>query len=218
MNRCVVFDFDGVIINSHEVQKLALKTAYESFYKHSDPPYDAFFRHSGNSLENIFKQLELTQDMIDIYKRTSEKNIDLIKMNNGFTDLLKRIKTSDTKLALCTGKDRPRTLKILQKFNINHYFDIIVSSDDVSRPKPDAECLRLIMNELSVSENNMIMIGDSINDIFCAKNAKVVSIAVTWGDVGESDLKNQDPSVLVHTLRQLCIELENRNYISKVTS
>ena len=74
----IIFDFDGVIINSHDVQIKALTESFKAICGAGVPPYDDFFRHSGDSLKNIFMQLGLPLDMVPIYQMVSKENIDLI--------------------------------------------------------------------------------------------------------------------------------------------
>ena len=198
-----IYDFDGVIINSHLVQEKALEESYKMVGLQGNPPYDAFFRLSGNSLSNIFKHLDLPQEMVPIYRKISRENIDLITLHQGMEEVLKQIKQSGFGCSLCTGKDRYRTLEILQYFHLEKYFDRIVCSDDVEHPKPHPESLLKIMKELNWSANSTCMIGDGVNDILAAKNAGISSIAVTWGDVSENILAEQEPSILVRNSAEL---------------
>lgn len=203
MFKNIIFDFDGVIIDSHDVQVKALTKSFKEICKDGDPPYDEFFKLSGDSLKNIFTQLNLPLQMIPIYQKTSRENIGLIKIHEGMIELLQKLNELSCYCALCTGKDRSRTIEILQYFNIEHLFKIVVCSDDIINPKPHPESLKLIMNELGASFENTVMIGDSINDILSAKNAGIKSIAVTWGDVTEKDLEDSNPDRISYSIIQL---------------
>lgn len=193
MYKNIIFDFDGVIINSHDVQVKALTESFKAICGEGVPPYDDFFRLSGDSLKNIFTQLRLPLEMIPIYQNVSRENIDLIKIHDGMIELLQNLNESGYICTLCTGKDRSRTMEILKHFNMEQYFKIIVCSDDVINPKPHPESLLLIMEELGALPDNTIMVGDGINDILSAKKAGMKSIGVTWGDVLEIDLKDSSP-------------------------
>lgn len=189
MFKNIIFDFDGVIINSHDVQVKALTESYNTIVGGGVPPYDEFFLLSGDSLTNIFTQLGLPLEMIPIYQKVSRENIGLIKIHDGMLELLQKLNESGYNCALCTGKDRSRTIEILQYFNIEHLFKIVICSDDVETPKPHPESLLLIMNELGAMKSDTVMIGDGVNDILSAKNAGIYSIAVTWGDVSKVELQ-----------------------------
>jgi len=199
----VIFDFDGVIINSHDVQVKALTESFKAVCGEGNPPYDDFFKLSGDSLKNIFAQLGLPLEMIPVYQRISRENISLIKIHESMIELLQKLNEIGCNCALCTGKDRSRTLEILRYFNMEHLFKIVVCSDDVDNPKPHPESLMLIMNELGASLENTVMVGDGINDILSAINANIESIAVIWGDVPEEQLSIVRPTDIVGSIFEL---------------
>ncbi len=199
----IIFDFDGVIINSHDVQVKALKDSYRAICGEGIPPYDDFFKLSGNSLKNIFTQLGLPLDMIPIYQKISRENISSIKIHEGMIELLQKLNEKDYNCAICTGKDRNRTLEILSYFHMTHLFKIVICSDDVINPKPHPESLIFIMDQLGASPENTVMIGDGINDILSAKNVGIESIAITWGDVIATDLIDICPDYICNSIENL---------------
>jgi pyrophosphatase PpaX len=203
----IIFDFDGVIINSHDVQVKALTESYKVVCGNETPPYDDFFRLSGDSLNNIFEQLNLPQAMVPIYQQISRDNIDLIKIHVGMSELLRKLNESGCKCALCTGKDRSRTIEILQYYNLEKYFMSIVCSDDVQNPKPHPESLLYIMKKLNALKDNTIMVGDGINDILAAKNTGIKSIAVTWGDIPGDILVDYKPTYVANTVFDLMTQI-----------
>lgn len=210
MNNCVVFDLDGVIIDSHEVQKKALKEAVQVIYKNCEPPYDTFFENSGDSLENIFAKLEIPLTAVSIYRKVSRENKGMITVHKDVIQLLEELNRIGIKCALCTGKDRNRTLDILSDLCLEQYFCLVVCSDDVERPKPHPDSLLAIKTKLDVIEKNMIMVGDGINDILCAQALKVSSIGVTWGDTPKNKLLKVKPTYIANTVREL------RTYIRQI--
>nr|WP_295682795.1 HAD family hydrolase [uncultured Lachnoclostridium sp.] len=207
MFKNIIFDFDGVIINSHDVQVKALTESYKVVCGNETPPYDDFFRLSGDSLNNIFEQLNLPQAMVPIYQQISRDNIDLIKIHVGMSELLRKLNESGCKCALCTGKDRSRTIEILQYYNLEKYFMSIVCSDDVQNPKPHPESLLYIMKKLNALKDNTIMVGDGINDILAAKNTGIKSIAVTWGDIPGDILVDYKPTYVANTVFDLMTQI-----------
>lgn len=209
MNKAVIFDFDGVIINSFEVQKKALLESYRIVVGEGLPSIEEFFRYSGDSLQNIFKKMGLPTEMVDIYRKFSKERLDDIKVYGGMEAFLIDLKNNGVKCGLCTGKDRERTIEILEKIGFKKYFDVIVCSDDVSSPKPHYESLLLTMMLLGVSRQNALMVGDAKNDILCAKAARIPCIAVTWGNMDIDSLLEELPDYLVENVKELskCIDL-----------
>lgn len=201
--KAIIFDFDGVIVNSKGIQKSALKESYQKCVGIGDPPYEAFFKLSGSSLNFIFETLNLPLEMILPYREYSMKHINDVKIFSGIDEVLIMLYEKGIKLGLCTGKDRERTLQILECLGIIKYFSCIVCSDDVENPKPDTESLDKCTKELKISKNNACMVGDSVNDILCAKNAGVKCIGVTWGEGTYEDLLCVEPNYLVGSMSEL---------------
>lgn len=209
MKKGIIFDFDGVIINSHNVQVNSLKTAYRAVVGDGDIPYEAFFKLSGDSLENIFSKLGLPEDMVEIYRDSSRRDMDLIQVHEGILELLKDIRKKDYICVLCTGKERSRTQDILKKFNMEHYFNLVICSDDIQCPKPNPESINIVMHEFHLSKEQLIMIGDGINDVKCAYNAGIASVGVSWGDLPQEELLKAKPSKFVYSIEELRRTLYN---------
>lgn len=203
LKKGVVFDFDGVIINSCEIQRQAFLESYKIIVGEGNPSFAEFLSHSGDSLHNILLKMNLPLEMIEPYRRISRERIGLIKENKGIRELLERLTADGYICALCTGKERSRTLEIVEKLTLGQYFKTIVCSDDVKYPKPHRESLVLALNNMDIDFDNAVMVGDGRNDILCAKNTGVKCIAVGWGDTPEHILKSESPNYLVNTPDEL---------------
>lgn len=217
MNRAIIFDFDGVIINSVEVQRKAFTMSYNKIVGEGTPPFEEFLNHSGNSIQNIFKLMGLPLEMVNPYWEISKKNIGSIKVYDGMKQLIEGIRMHGYKCGLCTGKDRSRTIEILKNIDLYDSFEAIICSDDVVNPKPHYESYLLLARKLNVDVKNTIMVGDSRNDIICARGAGADCIAVSWGDVKKEVLEKEFPKHIVENTEQLysCI-IEHFNIGSKL--
>lgn len=203
--KVVCFDLDGVIIHSSEVQRYAFSESYHQATGKTvrEEMIQDFFSHSGDSLANIFKQMGLPSEMVTLYRKVSIERQDEIQLHQGMKELLEELRNQNISCALCTGKDRERTIMILKNLRIYEYFDEVICSDDVLRPKPDPESLKVLMKKRKVPKEDMIMIGDAENDIKCAKNAGVVSIGVTWGDVSREQILQAHPDFVADRMSEL---------------
>lgn len=204
MYDTVIFDFDGVVIHSHEVQKCAFSTCYKAVYgEHAQVPYDEFFCQSGDSLSNIFKRFKIPDQYMELYLKISRERKHEIQIFDGMEQLLEQLNKKGIQCGLCTGKDRERTLEILDFFGIGRFFQTIVCSDDVVRPKPSGESLILALKNLNADINNAVMVGDGVNDIICAQNAGVESIGITWGDQSGERLKKAGADRIANSIPEL---------------
>lgn len=205
--KVVVFDFNGVIIDSVELQRFAFYESYKIIVGNNPPSFEEFLQYSGDSVKNIFRKMNLPSEMIEHYKRISRERINDISLYDGIMDLLKNLHSESYKCALCTGKDRERTVEILRKFNIFDYFDAVICSDDVQNPKPHPESLLKVMEYLNTKPESVVMVGDGCNDIIFSKNAGVKSIVVTWGEVKRDILEKENPDYIVNTSDELFIKI-----------
>lgn len=204
MIKAVIFDLDGVIIQSSMVQKYALTKSYEKFFgKDKEPPIEEFFKHCGNSLPNIFEMMGLPQEMIPLYQQLSRERISDILVFEGMHELLEQLKEQGMKCGICTGKDRKRTIEILTYHELMPYFETIVCSDEVEHAKPASDSLQAALGNLQIEAKDAVMIGDGVNDILCAKAAGVFSIAVTWGDQTKEALEEAKPDLMMESIEQL---------------
>ena len=207
--KAVCFDFDGVVIDSLDVQKEAFLKSYQQVAGNKSlPSVDDFFSYSGEPLAEILAQMNLPQDMLEPYRKISNKLTDKIKVHNGMLRLLQKLKQTGIKCGLCTGKDRERTVMILKKKKLYCLFDEIVCSDEVKKGKPDAESLLKLIGKLGVEHRQAIMVGDSHNDIECANAASVQSIGVAWGEVNCKGLMESGPDYIASTIQQLQFYIE----------
>ena len=94
---------------------------------------------------------------------------------------LKDLKKMDFTLAICTNKPELLAKRIINGLNGSSFFDIITGGDTYEYRKPDPRHLINTITETGKTVETAIMIGDSENDINCAKKANIPSIAVNFG-------------------------------------
>lgn len=191
----VIFDFDGVIVDTEPLHYQAFQDVlnplgisfswqeYTSNYMGFDDR-DAFnevFKKTGvelstESLKKIIHSKALC--FISIIKNG-------IKSYPGVIELIKSIKKSQTPLAISSGALRSDINPILEIFGVVDCFDIIVTADDVSKSKPDPECYTLAHKKLEafyerrILPNQVVAIEDTPAGITAAKSAGLSVIAVS---------------------------------------
>ncbi len=78
----------------------------------------------------------------------------------------------------------------LKKYGLEEYFQCIITASDTTKHKPDPEPIQMALDALHAKPEESIMIGDSIFDVECAKNASVKSVLVDWS-VTKDEVKNK---------------------------
>jgi len=166
----VVFDLDGTLVDASALHARILSRLLG---KDVNPEiiYDSgslqFF-----VMENIeAKNWSSIKDITRVHEAEMLKNVELVKPMPGVYEVLTAIKA---KKALFTSASRKLTLAILKELNINGYFDVIITSSDVGKTKPDSEGLYMISNELN--DNHLVVIGNGERDVLAAKKVGAISV------------------------------------------
>jgi phosphoglycolate phosphatase len=115
---------------------------------------------------------------------------DLSRPFPGVLDALDRLEAEGAILAVCTNKRTDLSLAVMDALDLTKRFKVIVGPDMAPRPKPDASHLLRTVELAGGDPQRAVMIGDSINDVLAAKNAKIPVVVVTFGytDVPARDL------------------------------
>lgn len=198
--RTILFDFDGVIIDSEYVIRAAFTLSYREIVGQGEPPVDEYLRNMGESFPNIMRKMNLPVEMHPLFCEYSRRLINLVPLNPHVREVLDYFHSHGYKMGIVTGKDRMRTLEMLERHAIGHYFGTIVAGDDVAKPKPNAEPILKALAQLGSSPEDAIMLGDADNDIIAAHNAKVRSCAALWGVSSEEELQSLNPDHMVHDM------------------
>jgi phosphoglycolate phosphatase len=84
-------------------------------------------------------------------------------------------------LAVVTNKPYQFTVPLLKAFGLESFFSLVLGGDSLAKMKPDPLPLTHLLDTWQIGAEQLLMIGDSKNDILAAKAAKVASIGLTYG-------------------------------------
>ena len=126
-----------------------------------------------------------------------------IKPFPNIIETLELLKKAGITMGVVTSKRREGAIRALNAFDMPHYFSIIVAGDDVDRYKPDPYPITKALEDLAVSPEQVLMVGDTPMDILCACNAGVKSVLVGWTYLKESDFAGCTPDYIIKEFPQL---------------
>lgn len=202
----IIFDLDGTLADTIPLTIYALKKAVLelSGKEYSD---DEILNEFGPvDTEIIKKLLDYKQDDIapDVYiKRFEESFSDFVKPIEGIGALLESIKSNGIKLGLFTGRSRRATEIVLEKLGIREKFDILLTGDDTTRPKPDPEGIEKALKLLSADKRSSLYVGDFDVDILASRAAGVRSALALWASSGDERLNELKPDYSLKTPGEL---------------
>lgn len=82
---------------------------------------------------------------------------------------------------MATNKVRAATMKLFREREMLEYFDYIICADDVTKMKPDPECIFTVLDHFGLKPEDAVLVGDTPTDVLTARNAGVDTIGVTYG-------------------------------------
>lgn len=214
MQTGVIFDLDGVVIDSKAVIASAFGQVFSKYFPTLTPPTASFFAHMGKGLREILGELSLPLVMANDFIECSSRLEHQITVFSGVPELLSDLISADVYVGLATGKERARTLRILHNLDLLKYFSLVVCSDDVPRGKPDPSSLNAHIAYGHLDRNTTYFLGDAQSDIRCAANARVWSVAALWGGMTSPEvLLEEEPAFVARDVadaRKLLLGLTRR--------
>ncbi|WP_409342990.1 HAD family hydrolase [Paenibacillus sp. MBLB4367] len=199
--KAVLFDFDGTLADT-------LPLCFESFRKlfreydgrHvSDEEVVSMFGPSEAGIIRIHlaKKEGVDQAIEDFYASYEELHTEMVKPHREIAELLQQLKASGIKLGIVTGKAR-RSLDIsLRLLELTDLFDVSITGDDVTEPKPAPEGVLKALSMLGAGQDEAVFVGDSDADIAAGRSAGVTVIGVRWLDVVQSPVFAFEPDATV---------------------
>ena len=185
LRQACVFDFDGVIIDSEPLHAEAKRVTLNHFLvPHSEillaefkgRPDSAFFQH----VEADLAKGRATAREMELHKqKTYAQLFEHVPLVPGVLDFLAAARASFSKLALATSATRHDFLLGARKYQIEKWFDVIVTGDDTVRHKPDPEPYLKAISLLGVTSSAALVIEDSPNGIRAAKAAHCEVVGLT---------------------------------------
>ncbi|MDD2504438.1 MAG: HAD-IA family hydrolase [Clostridia bacterium] len=193
----VLFDFDGTIMDTNRVILQSWQHTFRTFEgreRAEEEIYSTFGEPLYITMKKVLPNIPV-EEATDVYRSYNYgKFTDLISIFPGMLELLKKLKSSGYKIGLVTSRLAHTTKIGLEKFDIEQYFDAIITCEDCNSFKPDPEPVNLALERLGSMPEESIMIGDSMFDILCAKNAGVKSALVGWALAVNEDEKTDENS------------------------
>jgi len=121
----------------------------------------------------------------------------------GVREYLDWLKSQGVTMGLVTNKPIRFTEPLLQTFALDHYFSVVLGGDSLPQKKPDPMPLHFAMEQLSVTPQQTLMVGDSRSDIHAAQAAGCPVVAVSYGYNHGEPVANYQPDLIVDNLLQL---------------
>ncbi|WP_239082745.1 HAD-IA family hydrolase [Actinoplanes teichomyceticus] len=201
--RAVVFDLDGVLVDSFGVMREAFATAYREVVGAGEPPFEEYTQHLGRYFPDIMSMMGLPLEMEGPFVRESYRLAHRVRLFDGVTAMLRDLHDSGIRFAVATGKSGPRARSLLAGLGVRHLFDHVIGSDEVANAKPAPDIVLRAVDLLGVTRQEAVMVGDAVTDLASARAAGVTAIAAVWGEGDPAQLVAAGPDVVVASPAEL---------------
>ncbi|MDT8415578.1 MAG: HAD family phosphatase [Flavobacteriaceae bacterium] len=180
MVKTVIFDMDGVIIDSEPLHEIAQKKFMQSLgFSITADEKQSFI---GTSSKNMWQKLKDQYGLHPSVEKLTEMNLEVyfevldqtdIEPIAGVVPLLQSLHRQEIKLILASSSEQKSIDKVLRLFDIEHYFSHKISGASFTHSKPHPE---IFLNAVKISESNSattVVIEDSTNGLKAAKAADI---------------------------------------------
>ncbi len=184
MLQTVIFDMDGVIVDTEPVHKHA-------YYQHFkllgiDVSSEIFATFTGNSTKNVFEKIkdhfgiiEDTTTLIEkkrsLFNAAFDTKEDLFLLD-GVADLIKQLHQNGIQLILASSSSKVTISRVFNRFNLHPYFSHIISGEDFQQSKPNPAIFLESVRLSNSKKENCIVIEDSTNGIKAAHAAGIFCV------------------------------------------
>lgn len=200
MIKAVIFDMDGVIIDSEPVYHRVEKKLFKRLgIKISEDEHYSFVGMSMDLIwENILEKNKLKLNKEELIKLHTDNMIGSFQNEEKLTPLpnlvefIEKLIDNNFKIALASSSSRILIDIILKKLEIKNFFEVIVSGEDVENGKPFPDIFLLTAKHLGCKPSECIVIEDSKNGVSAAKKANMKCIGFKNSNSGMQDLSAAD--------------------------
>lgn len=198
MRRAVIFDMDGVIVESEYAH---IEAERQTFLKHDIriSPKE-LHKYTGTTarimLTDLIKKYGIDTTFEEIFREKEEILFKLLKKDlhptKGIIDLLKELKKENVKLAIASSSHGRLIKHVLAGLDIAHFFESIIGAEDIMHSKPDPEIFLKSAKQLNVDPAECVVVEDAKLGVEAAKKAGMKCIGYRNPNSGNQDLSKAD--------------------------
>jgi len=187
MLKALIFDFDGLILDTETPEYQALNEAYAEYGQNL--PITTYGLVVGAQYNQEYEPVrhlqELTGKSVDteaFWQKVSRRRMELIDqamLLPGVEDLIWESKARGLKLAVASSSPHRWVDGQLKRFNLYRYFDTVKCKEDVVNIKPEPDLFLAAINALHVQRDEAVIFEDSLNGVIAAGRAGIRVVLIT---------------------------------------
>lgn len=212
MINTVIFDMDGVIVDTEPVHRYA-------YFKHFDElnvlvTDEMFATYTGNSTRNVFQKLknafvinhevdDLIQRKRAIFNDAFDTKEDLFLIE-GVENLIQNLHANGFELIVASSASKVTIERVFKRFHLHQYFSHIVSGEDFPKSKPHPAIFEYAASLSKFPKNECIVIEDSWNGVESAVGAGIFCVGYNSAHSKMQDLSKAN--IIINHFDELTLE------------
>lgn len=207
MLKAVIFDMDGVIVDSEPGYYTALLRLLDEFDEYVDEEYNA--RYFGTTMEKLFTDtieylnLDTTVDycnqrFFEIYEEVIQE--DGFTPIKGAIELIRELHEAGIPLAVASSSPMDHIVRITENLGVSDYFHTLVTGEDCENSKPDPEIFLTAAEKLGVDPKNCAVVEDSVNGVLAGSRAGMKVLGFSNPEYGKP--AHEPAQKVVHSLEE----------------
>lgn len=213
--KAVIFDLDGTLVNfnldikSSRVETMqflngqgypsSLFSLDESIFKMLEN-LEAYMKNKGDDEEGERKFTKIKKAVMSIADRYELKATQTTNFLPGVLETVRTLRKMGLKMALFTIRGTKSTDRFLKRYNLDRFFDAVVTREDTVAIKPDPAHLESVLKILDVEPNEAIVVGDSVLDMKCARKLDMIAIGVNTGLASPMELNQAEATYIISSI------------------
>jgi phosphoglycolate phosphatase len=214
--KLIVFDLDGTLLDSVPDLAVAVDQAVQAvgFPSVSEAQVRDYVGNGADVLiaRALSRSLTVDQSLSDGLKAKTRHLFDDFYAQTGHRlshlypnvkKTLQALSQAEFTLAVVTNKPSQFVPEIFRQHEIDVFFSDTLGGDAFPEKKPNPVALNWLLEKYQLTPEQMIMVGDSKNDIFAAQNAGCVSFGLTYGYNHGEPITNANPDYVADDIAEL---------------
>lgn len=203
--KLLILDFDGTLADTvPHVINCIMKCIKKFNLKELE--YDDILRFNGAVLKDVLISLGAKKEQLleikEYYSKIFLEDLSDIKLYPHVYETLKELK-GNIKISIATNRARNTLIPLLKYLNIYDFIDFIVCENDVKNKKPSTDMVDMIKNEFKISENEILVIGDTNLDVIMGKNSNCKTCGIYYDEMPSIKLVESNPEYLINDISKL---------------
>jgi phosphoglycolate phosphatase len=212
----VLFDLDGTLLDTASDIARALNLAFGEYDLAPLPVADVsrmigrgspmLIESATRARNRAFSEGEkaaILERFFHHYGALEERDESDAQPYAGVREALRRLHDAQIRIAVVTNKHHRFASALLQRLNLMQWVGAVVGGDTCERRKPDPQPLLFACQALGLSPSQVLMVGDSINDVTAARAAGIPVVCVPYGYNEGRDPRTLACDAMIETLADL---------------